>query len=85
MASNSVVWPLRMADFDQRLFFGRAVFQHVDQGQGDLAFAQIVADVLAQGGRIAGIVQRVVNQLEGGADAPAVFGGRLNHFGGEDR
>jgi hypothetical protein len=56
----------------------RAVFHHVDQGQGRLAFAQVVADVLADLGGVAGVVEHVVDQLEGGAQRAAVFAGGVD-------
>jgi hypothetical protein len=44
--------------------FRRAFAHGVDQRQGRLAFGQIVTDVLAQGFRVALVVQQVVDQLE---------------------
>jgi hypothetical protein len=51
----------------------RAVFHQVDQRQRRLAFAQIVAHVLANRGGVSRIVEHVVDQLEGGAQRAAVF------------
>ena len=44
-----------------------------DQRQGGLAFAEVVAGVLAQGLGHAAVIQRVVGQLEGQAKVQAVF------------
>ena len=48
-----------------------------EHGAGDLAFAEIVAHGLAELGLIGGVVQRVVHQLERGAEIEAVIGQRL--------
>ena len=44
-------------------------------GQGDLALAKVVADILAELGRRAAVVERIVDELKGdaeiGAEAPA--------------
>src|SRR6202034_3657481 len=47
--------------------------------QGDLSLAEIVADVLAELGRCAAIIERVVDQLKGDAEigAVALTGGDL--------
>src|ERR1700722_18404900 len=47
--------------------------------QGDLSLAEIVADVLAELGRCAAIIERVVDQLKGDAEigAVALTGGAL--------
>ena len=49
----------------QRGLFRGAFAHGVDQRQGGFAFGQIVADVLAQGGGVAAVVEQVVDQLEG--------------------
>src|SRR5690606_15116523 len=47
-------------------------FTHgVDQRQGRLAFGKVVADVLAQTGGVALVVEQVVDQLEGDAQVVA--------------
>src|SRR5215813_13299269 len=52
-----------------------------DHGQRDLAFAEIVADVLAELGGLAAVVERVVDQLEGDAEVhPERTAGRLLVF-----
>src|SRR3546814_10784433 len=56
--------------------------------QGDLAFAEVVAGILADGGAVGGIVHRVVDQLEGDAEVMAVIVERLGLGGraaGDDR
>ena len=57
----------------------RAAAERQHDRQGDLAFAEIVADILAELGRGAAVVERVVDQLEGDAeiDAIAAAGGDL--------
>lgn len=54
----------------------RSMLHDVDQWQGRLAFGQIVTDVLAGIGFLAGIIEHVVDQLEGGAQMHAVQGER---------
>ena len=51
---------------------GRAAAERQHHRQGDLALAEIVADVLAELGRRAAVVERVVDQLEGDAEIGAV-------------
>ena len=41
-------------------------------GQSDLALAEIVADILAQFGTGAAVIQRIVDQLEGNAEIGAI-------------
>ena len=48
-----------------------------DDRQGDLAVAEIVADALAHRRRVGGIVDRVVDQLEGDAEVAAIGVERL--------
>ena len=43
-----------------------------DDGQGDLALAEIIAHRFAEPGAVARIIQRVVDQLEGDAEVAAV-------------
>src|SRR5690606_20123839 len=51
--------------------------QGVDQRQGGLALGQVVAQVLAHGRRVGGVVQHVVGDLEGVAQGHAVVVQRL--------
>src|SRR5262249_33885426 len=52
-----------------------------DHGQRDLAFAEIVADVLAELGGLAAVIERVIDQLEGDAEVhPERTAGRLLVF-----
>ena len=50
---------------------GAAAQEGQDHRQGDLALAEIVADGLAELGLAAGIVERIVDQLEGDAEIHA--------------
>src|SRR5690606_37505066 len=54
-----------------------AGFHDADERQRGLALAQVVADVLAQRVGVAAVVEHVVDQLEAGADVPAIGGGGL--------
>ena len=49
------------------------MLQGVNQRQGRFALGQIIADVLPQFGGVAGIVQHIVDELEGPAHVYAVF------------
>ena len=59
---------------DDLAVFGRTHFHHADERQGGLALTQVVADVLAQGLALAGVVEHIVDDLEGGAQVSAVGG-----------
>ena len=59
---------------DQRRLVGAAALQRADHGQGDLALAQVVAQVLAELGGIALVVEHVVDDLERRAERLAVVG-----------
>ena len=59
---------------DQLLLFGRTDFHDANQRQGRLAFAQVVANVLAQRGGVAAVVEHVIDQLERGAHVAAIRG-----------
>ena len=41
-------------------------------GQGNLALAEIVADILAQFGSSTAVIQRIINQLEGNTEIGAI-------------
>jgi hypothetical protein len=56
------------------------MFEQVQQRQRRLAFAQVVAGVLAHLLGAGRVVEHVVDQLERGADAAAVLGGGFFHF-----
>ena len=53
-------------------FFLAAAPEGKDDREGDLALAEIVSDILAEGGRAAAIVESVVDKLEGDAEIAAV-------------
>ena len=55
----------------------RAVLHRVDERQRRLAFGEIVADVLADHGVVARVVEHVVDQLKSGAQMRAVGRHRL--------
>ena len=57
--------------------FGIARFTRVDHRQGEFAFAEVVADALADDGSEAAIVQQVIDDLEGAAEAAAIFAHRV--------
>ena len=50
----------------------RAAAERQHHRQRDLAFAEIIADVLAELGRFAAVVERVVDELEGDAEVHPV-------------
>src|SRR5579883_222309 len=52
--------------------FLRAAAEREDDGQRDLAFAKIIADVLAELGRRATIIERIVDQLKSDAEVEAI-------------
>src|SRR5690606_26444964 len=52
-------------------------FTRVEHGQGELAFPEIVADGFADDGGEAAVVEQVVDDLEGAAEAAAVFAHRV--------
>ena len=66
--------PCSMAWRISARFFRRAVRHREQQRQRRLAFAQVVADVLAERGRIAFVVEQVVDELERGAQRAAEVG-----------
>jgi hypothetical protein len=53
--------------------------QRMDQRQRRFAFGQVVAEVLAAGGRVGAVVEHVVDQLVGGAEVPAEARQRALH------
>jgi len=57
-----------------RCLLRRAGAQRIDQRQRRLALGEVVAEALADRRRVARIIQHVVDQLERGADVPAVIG-----------
>ena len=63
---------------DARPLVVRGPVERDDQGQGALALQEVVADRLAEPGRVGGEVQRVVDDLERDADALAVRRERLD-------
>jgi len=52
--------------------FGRAVLQHINQGQGGFAFREVIANVFAKFGSVAAIIKRIVDQLEGHTEMMAI-------------
>src|SRR5579872_4035967 len=60
-------------------FLFRAAAEGENDGQGDLALAEIVADILAELHRSAAVVERVIDELKGDTeiDAIAAAGGDL--------
>ena len=59
----------------------RAAAEGQRHRQGDLAFAEVIAGILAQGRPVGGIIQRIVNELEGNTQIPAIIVQRLNVLG----
>jgi len=57
---------------DRRALIGVTVLHCINQGKRGFALRQVVAEVLSETGFISLIVERIVNQLEGGADVPAI-------------
>ena len=62
---------------DDLAVFGRTHFHHADERQGGFALTQVVADVLAQSLALAGVVEHIVDDLEGGAQVSAVGRGGI--------
>src|SRR5262245_60758248 len=56
----------------ERAFLLAAAAEAHDHGQRDLAFAEVVAGGLAESGAVAGVVERIVDELEGDAEVVAV-------------
>ena len=51
---------------------GRSPVIGEEHRQGELALAEIIADILAERGRGAAVIQRVIDQLEGKAEIGAI-------------
>ena len=51
-----------------------AVLHCVDQGESGFPLRQVIAEVFPEAGLVGLVVERIVNQLKGGADVPAVSG-----------
>ena len=62
---------------DQPIGFLAAAPQQEDDRQRDLAFAQVAADRLAERGRVGGVIEQVVDQLERDAEVEAVLAQRV--------
>ena len=66
--------PVSMAVWMSSRSAGIAALHGGDQWQRGFAFAQVVAQVLAHDGGVAGVVQHVVDHLKGGAQGLSVVG-----------
>ena len=62
--------------------FGIGLGHRLDQRQGQLTLAEIVAHVLADGGRGAGVIQKIIGNLKGDAQRVAIGVKRLHHIFG---